>query len=308
MYCFIINPHAKSGTGYKVWKKIEKLLRLSQVEYQARLTERPGQAAEIAADWTKGCKEPKVIVIVGGDGTVNEVVDGLSFCNTITLGYIPVGSGCDLARSLRLPRSPRRCLKKILHPKYHKLVDYGVITYGDEVIHHRRFVVSAGMGLDAAVCHNLLYSWIQPLMNRLHLTRAAFLLVGLKQILRAKPVKGYILLDGIKKVEFNYIYFISAQIHPSEGSGFYFAPGADCSDGYLEVCVASHASKTQLFPLLLKAMLRHPRKNRRIRQFQCREATIHTERPVAVHVDGESCLYQREVEIRCIERKIRMIV
>lgn len=308
MYYFIINPRAKSGNGYKVWKKIEKLLCLSQVEYQARLTERPGQAAEFAADWTKGCKEPKVIVIVGGDGTVNEVVDGLSFCNTITLGYIPVGGGCDLARSLRLPRSPRRCLKRILHPKYHKLVDYGVITYGDEMIHHRRFMVSTGIGLDAAVCHNLLYSRIQPVMDRLHLTRAAYFLVGLKQLLRAKPAKGYILLDGIKKVEFNYIYFISAQIHPSEGSGYYFAPNADCSDGYLEVCVASHSSKMQLLPLSLRALMRHPGGNRRLRRFQCREVTIHTDRPMAVHVDGESCLHQREVEVRCIERKIRMIV
>ena len=145
MYYFIINPHSRSGYGFKVWKRIEKLLKLECVEYRAFLTERPGQAAEYADQLTKGCQEPRIIVVVGGDGTVNEVLDGLSFCNTITLGYIPTGSGNDLARSLRLPRSPRKCLKKVLRPKYHKLMDYGVVTYGDDVVKHRRFAVSAAL-------------------------------------------------------------------------------------------------------------------------------------------------------------------
>lgn len=308
MYYFIVNPHAKSGNGYKVWRRIEKLLEFSGVEYQVSLTEHQGHAAELAAELTKGCREPKIIVIIGGDGTVNEVLDGLSFCGTITLGYIPAGSGNDLARSLRLPKSPKKCLKKILHPKYHKLIDYGVVTYGDDVVHHRRFMVSAGIGMDAAVCHNLLYSRVRPALNHMHMSRAAYITSGLKQLLQARPTKGYILLDGSKKVEFNYIYFISAQIHSSEGGGFYFAPKADYSDGILEVCVASHSSKSQLLPMLLKALIRHPAKNRGLRRYQCREVMIHTERPMAVHADGESCQYQSDLEIRCIEKKVRIIV
>lgn len=307
MYYFIINPHSRSGYGYKVWKKIEKLLKLECVEYKAFLTERPGQAAEFADQLTKGCKEPKIIVVVGGDGTVNEVLDGLSFCNTITLGYIPTGSGNDLARSLKLPRSPRKCLKKVLHPKYHKLMDYGVVTYGDDVVKHRRFAVSAGIGLDAAVCHNLLYSRVKPLLNRIHLQKLTYILVGLKQYLMARPAKGYIVLDGSKRVEFNYIYFISAQIHPFEGSGFKFAPKADCGDGRLEICAVSHSSKMQVMSILWRSLLKRSH-NKGLRTYQCREVQIHTDRPMAVHVDGESCLYQSDLHVRCIERKVRFIV
>lgn len=307
MYYFIINPHSRSGYGYKIWKRIEKLLKLECVEYKAFLTERPGQAAEFADQLTKGCKEPKIIVVVGGDGTVNEVLDGLSFCNTITLGYIPTGSGNDLARSLKLPHSPRKCLKKVLHPKYHKLMDYGVVTYGDDVVKHRRFAVSAGIGLDAAVCHNLLYSRVTPLLNRIHLQKMNYILVGIKQYLMARPAKGYIVLDGNKRVEFNYIYFISAHIHPFEGNGFKFAPKADCSDGRLEICAVSHSSKMQVLSILWRSLLKRSH-NKGLRTYQCREVQIHTDRPMAVHVDGESCLYQSDLHVRCIERKVRIIV
>lgn len=307
MYYFIINPHSRSGYGFKVWKRVEKLLKLECVEYKAFLTERPGQAAEYAAQLTRGCKEPKIIVVVGGDGTVNEVLDGLSFCNTVTLGYIPTGSGNDLAKSLKLPRSPRKCLKKVLHPKYHKLMDYGVVTYGDDVVRHRRFAVSAGIGLDAAVCHNLIHSGIRQLFNRIHLQKMNFILVGFKQYLMARPAKGYILLDGSKRVEFNYIYFISAHIHPFEDGGFRFAPKADCSDGKLEVCAVSHASKLQVLSILARSLVKRSH-NKGLRTYQCREVQIHTDRPMAVHVDGESCLYQSDLHVRCIERKVRVIV
>lgn len=308
MYYFIINPHSKNGNGLKVWKKIEKWLEFGSVDYLAFMTEYAGQAAEYAEKLTKGCREAKIIVVIGGDGTVNEVLDGISFCGTITLGYIPAGPGYDLAKSLKLPRSPRKCLKKILHPRYYKLLDYGVITYGDDSVRHRRFIVSAGIGMDAAVCHNLLYSKAQSMFSRFNLARIRYPVIGIKQFWNAKPVKGYILLDGVKRVEFNYIYFISAQIHSSEGGGFYFAPSADYGDGKLDVCVVSHSSKGQLIPIFLNAFFKRQGKNKGVRNYQCREVKIHTDKPMAVHVDGESCQCQNELEIRCIERKIRMIV
>lgn len=308
MYYFIINPHARSGNGYRVWNKIEKLLTMESIEYRAFLTERAGHAAEYAEQLTRSCKEPRLIVIIGGDGTVNEVLDGLCFCGTITLGYIPAGSGNDLARSLKLPKSPRKCLKKILHPKYFKLLDYGVLTYGDEIVKHRRFAVSAGVGLDAAVAHNLLYSRTRMAFNRAHAAKLAYVMTGIKQLMKAKPTKGYVILDGAKKVEFNYIFFIAVQIHPSEGGCFRFAPGADYGDGRLEVCVASHPSRLQMVSVLMRAMMPRLVKNKGIRIYSCREVLIHTDRPMAVHVDGESCQCQNEVEIRCIERKVRMIV
>jgi len=308
MYYFIVNPNSRCGRGQNTWNKLEQTIKESGVEYEVYFTEKPGDARIYAGKLTNGCKESNVIVAVGGDGTVNEILDGLCFCGSITLGYIPAGSGNDLARSLKLPRNPVRCLERILHPKYFKLMDYGVITYGDGEVAHRRFIVSAGIGMDAAVCHNILFSKSKGLLHRLHIGRLAYLLIGIKQLAPAKSSKGHILINGVQKVEFNHVYFISAHIHPYEGGGFKFAPGASFEDGKLTVCIMNNRKKRKLVPVLACSLLGMKIPNTGIRFYTCEEIAIHMEHPMAVHTDGESCFCQKDVQIRCISKKLRVIV
>ena len=85
MYSFIVNPNAKSGRGEKVWRQLERRLKRLGVEYEVFMTEKPGDASAFAASLTEHCKEPKIIIAVGGDGTMNEVVDGLLFGGPVTL-------------------------------------------------------------------------------------------------------------------------------------------------------------------------------------------------------------------------------
>ena len=305
MYNFIVNPNAKGGQGEKLWRRLEKRLAYLGIEYEAFLTTKAGDASVFAANLTKKCREPRIIVIVGGDGIVNEVVDGLCFGGPVTLGYIPTGSGNDLARSLRLPLSPLRCLKKIINPKYYKLLDYGVISYGEQ-LNHRRFMVSAGIGLDAAVCQNILKSKTKRLLSKVHLEKLSYALVGIKRLLFTWPVKGYLILDGIQRVEFNHIYFVSAHIHPYEGGGFRFAPSADPCDGKLTVCVVHNGKKRKILPVLAGAFFGRLNKRHGIRNYTCHEVEIHVDRPLAVHADGEDCLCQKDIHIRCIPQKVRM--
>lgn len=307
MYYFIVNPNANGGRSNKIWKRMERQLNHLAVPYEAFLTGKPLDAMALAAGLTEGCREPRVIIAVGGDGTMNEVLDGLTFSGPVTLGYIPAGSGNDLAKSLKLPGRPSRCLKKILNPKYYKLLDYGVISYGEKM-EHRRFMVSAGIGMDGAVCHALACSKLKRILNRLHMGKLSCWAVGIRQLITAYPVKGYLLLDGAQRVELNHIYFISAHIHAYEGGGFKFAPAADPCDGKLTLCVVHYGGKLKLISFLVRSVLGYHKKYRGVRSYQCREVEIHTERPMPVHVDGESCMSQKDIHLRCIQEKVRMIV
>lgn len=132
---------------------------------------------------SKDCKEPRTIVIVGGDGTVNEVINGLSFSSRITIGYIPMGMGNDLSRGLKLPRSPYRCLKRIMDPRQFVDLDYGILSYEMEEPVHRRFAVSSGIGLDGAVCHRILSMSRKSRRIFGSFGRLFYILMGLKQLL-----------------------------------------------------------------------------------------------------------------------------
>ncbi len=308
MYYFIVNPNSRSGRGRNIWKKIERMLNACHAEYQAFFTEKQGDARRFAKELTEGCRESNVIIGVGGDGTINEILDGISFCGSVTLGYIPAGSGNDLARSLKLPKNPVKCLKKILYPKYYKLMDYGVLSYGDGEISHRRFMVSAGIGMDAAVCHSILHSKTRGWLHKLCFGKFSYTLAGVRQLILAKPSKGYMLLNGVQKIEFNNAYFISIHIHPYEGGGFKFAPDANFEDGQLTVCVMGNRKKRRLIPVLLRSLMGRKSLYKGIRHYSCEEVMIHMDRPMAVHVDGESCFSQNDVQLRCISKKLRMIV
>lgn len=307
MYYFIVNPNARRGLGEKIWRKLERRIQSSGIEYEVLLTREQGDARRLAAELTEDTTQPRTIIAVGGDGTVNEILDGMSFDGQVTLGYIPTGSGNDLARSLRLPKNPMRCLKRILNPRYHRFLDYGILSYEKEGPVYRRFAVSSGIGLDAAVCHDLLDS-ARRNRPRLFGGRLRYIVLGVRQLILAKPAKGYLVLDGVKKVEFNHIYFVSSHIHPFEGGGFKFAPKADYSDGQLEVCVVHNSAKHRMIPVIVDAMIGRVGHHRGVRIYRCREVFVHVERPMPVHVDGESCYCQTDIHLRCVEKKLRMMV
>ena len=199
-----------------------------------------------------------------------------------------------------------RQARKILHPKYYRLLDYGVLTFGEEEVVSRRFAGRCGIGLDAAVCHNLLCSRMRQPMCRLRMVHILNFALGLKQLILAKPAKGYILLDGTKKVEFNHIYFISFMIREESGKKKKKA-GAEEDGGRMMVYVGNSAKKRKMVSILMDMLIGLRRKERGVRIFECSEAAVHLNRPLAVHVDGESCYCQQDLEVRCIPKRIRMI-
>lgn len=294
MYYFIVDPNVRNGRGKQIWEKLERQLLLAGVEYQIRFVEELGEAREAAHELTEGCKEPRVLVAVGGDRLTSEILNGISFGCQVSLGYIRVpGEDDNLARSLKLPANPRRCLKRILNPKQYRYLDYGILSYGNQEPVYRRFAVSCGIGMDSILCQNP-----QKLCGKLK--RNLYFLF-------AKPSKGYLLLDGVKKIEFNSIYFISCQIQPLEG-GYWFAPKADASDGLLEVCVAHHASRRKLFQSLLSARLKRANRRKGMHFYKCREVQIHLDKPMGVHADGTYCMEYSDIHVRCVEKKLRMFM
>lgn len=118
-------------------------------------------------------------------------------------------------------------------------------------------------------------------------------------------MKGYIIFDGSRKVEFNHLYFIT--VHVCEDKRKKKAAGSMEENGTMRVYLASSSKKINMIPILFDVIMGVRKKERGIRIYECKEAKIHLNRPLAVHTDGESCMCQQELEIRCIPNRIRLI-
>ncbi len=310
MYYFIVNPHSRSGKGRQIWNRLKEVLDHNEILYEAFLTEGRGHARKIAASLSVSCAEQEntILIAVGGDGTLNEVVEGLDISSHITLGYIATGSGNDFSRGMKLPKNPERALQRILHPRYFRFLDYGVLSCDVSDINHHRFVVSSGIGYDAEVCNEINTSKFKQFLCQVHLSKLSYVCIGIHRLLCMKPVDGYLILDGTKKISLKQTAFVSTHIHKYEGGGFQFAPKADPCDGQFDICVISHTNRRKLVPaLLLAAVGLHTRCNV-VRVYRCHDITIHLDSPRIVHADGEILGKHTDISLSCRSKQLRFIV
>lgn len=302
MHTFIINPHARTGLGLKIWRQLEKILKTSEIEYQAFLTHYPNHAAEFAHSLTSGSKEVTLIVL-GGDGTINEVVNGIQNLSKVTLGYIPIGSSNDFARSMKLSKEPEVMLKQILSPSEFTYINIGRLNFQDTV---RRFAVSSGFGFDAEVCFHNTSSKIKRLLNRLKLGKLSYTAVALYLLLTLSPRSMTISLNG-KERTFKKAFFATAMNQRYEGPGFQFCPDAHPGDDLLNIIVISDMPKLKAVLLLPTAYAGLHVHFKGVHTYTCTKAAITSETPLAVHTDGEPVARSLDVSFSLEKDKLRFI-
>ncbi|MCI8860877.1 MAG: diacylglycerol kinase family lipid kinase [Lachnospiraceae bacterium] len=303
MYYFIVNPGSRSGNGKVVWQTIEEILEREQVEYRVYFTSYRYHATKLAKEITSR-GEKLTLVTVGGDGTVNEVVDGIQDFNKVTFGYIPTGSSNDFARSLKLPSAPEAALHNILHPSYFQRIDLGLITYGSW---SRRFAGSCGCGFDAAVCQEALGSPIKNVLNRFGLGKLTYVGIALKQILLFRPVPVRLTLDHHKKLRFPRTYFLSALNCPYEGGGLKMCPQAKADDGFLDVCVVEGLSKLTIALMFPTAYRGRHNIFKGIHQYRVKSLEIRPEKPLPFHTDGEPYAPEDVLTVSCLSGALTII-
>lgn len=304
MLHFIVNPASSTGNGKKKWEAIEKRLTETNTAYKLYTTTGTDSARQFAAQIT-AIDAPVTIAVLGGDGTINEVLTGFRDYSLVTLGYIPAGSSNDLARDLKLPKDPIEALDIILHPKEFTYMDIGKIQYeGGE----RNFGVSTGIGFDAAICHEALHSPLKNTLNKLHLGKLTYVGIALKQLIRTKRHGCTVYLDGSREIHFSRFYFVTCMVHKYEGGGFMFCPEADYKDGYLDVCVAGNISKPGVLGLLPTAYKGGHTRVRGIGIYRSKKVVIAADSLLPVHADGESCGMQAKITMTQEEKQLRVII
>ncbi|MBW2055856.1 MAG: acylglycerol kinase family protein [Deltaproteobacteria bacterium] len=128
---FIVNPHAGNGSTESNWSYIEAVARDRLGHFETYMTQKPGDAVRFAEDAV--AKDAGLLVCVGGDGTLNEVINGImmheeSKRSSVILGFVPNGTGCDFVKTLPIPQNIEHAIDAIAGG-YVRAIDLGRLSH-----------------------------------------------------------------------------------------------------------------------------------------------------------------------------------
>jgi len=271
----IVNPTAGQG---KPSESLEKLkVALGPLLGDVVVTQGPGDA-ERAAQIASAGNEHDAVLVAGGDGTVNEVVNGLLAGGAVLpLGLVPLGTQNVLAHELKLPSSADlEATVQMLRAGRTRAIDIG--RAGE-----RHFALMAGFGFDAQVVSEVL----QPIKDLLGPAAYAFAAVG--ALARSDSSTLSLILDD-EQIRTEAYLIVVANAASYAYRQIKLAPFAALDDGWLDICVFERAPTKrfgfagQLMAVLSRRHLRDPR----VRYYRAKRILIASDPPIQGQLDGET--------------------
>lgn len=324
MFYIIVNPASKSGRGAKIWSMLEPVLAEKGITYKVFFSKEAGHVIKLVRDLSASLLSSEAsnmlkLIILGGDGTLNEAIQGISDFSRVQLGYIPTGSSNDMARDLQLPKNPITILENILTCNHVTLMDLGCLTYetasehlsrqhDDELSLKRYFAVSSGIGFDAAVCEEALSSKFKNALNKIGLGKLTYLMIALKQLIMAKKITCTLTLDDKETIFMPKFLFVASMIHQFEGGGFKFCPGANSRDGIIDICAAGSISKGMVLVALPSAFKGQHFRYKGLSRYAASKIHLETSAPLWVHTDGEVTMQSSSITITCEKDKLQLLL
>lgn len=290
-YHIIVNPAGASGKTGKIWQRIEPLFKNSGRDYDVYYSTNKHSIESISRDLeekfaSKGTGSKEAMIIVGGDGSVNEAINGLKNPVSFLFGYIPAGSANDLSKGLELPKQPLATAKRILKGTVYRKTDIGMIKYPDTG-ETRRFLISCGIGFDAAICEMSLRSKYKDALNKIGLGGLIYLVSAFRLINSQDAGGADLILDETQFIHYNRLLLLACMNNRFEGGGFEFAPDADVSDGILNLCTADPKSNAYFYLAFPFARFGRHAGLKHIHLLKGKEIEVKTEIAMWVHTDGE---------------------
>lgn len=281
---FIVNPNAAMGAAGKQWPRIQALCRERMGDFPCLITSGAGDALQFAR--LEACKGSRLIVCVGGDGTLNEIVNGLvndqgPVRDDIVVGFIPIGTGCDFRRTLLIPREPPGAVKLLVEGRV-QAVDLGRLTYlnheGRRAVRYFHNVTSFGLGGEVDARVNRGGRKMGGFFSFLKATLVSLLLYDKKRI--------HLRVDGTfdeTVVTWN-IAVANGKYH---GGGMCIAPGANARDGLFDVAIVGDLSLAEILYHLPKLYSGRITEVKKVRNLTGKRIEASSGQRVLLDVDGE---------------------
>lgn len=300
----VLNPISGNGAGARVWSSIEQELKQGGLDFDVARTSSPGHAVSIANEARRSGYE--TLIAVGGDGTTNEVANGLAQGMNGApggrLGVIPVGSGNDFCKMLAIKPDWHEGVARILAGK-EMVIDVGRVVADQPPARGSSgawyFVNALDTGFGALVAQ---HAHEVPFLNGMPMYMAAVFKTLLNY---SVPHVRLAFDDSHLEQDSTMIAFGNGRCI---GSTFWITPTAAADDGVFDVIVADGLGRLGILSLLPKVMKGTHIGDPRVKFLQTRRAVIDSDDPLTVETDGEiPFVGVHRLEIEILPKHLRVI-
>ncbi len=264
----IVNPAAGKGTGARLAGRLAADLAHDGIDAEIVLTPAPGEAARLASAAVEDGYTR--VIAVGGDGTANEIANGL-VGSDVALALYPIGSGNDFARALGYPRS-RRQIGAFLASARRRRIDIGDVN-------GRVFLNAAGVGIDGHVAERIVAS------TRVVGPTLGYFVGALVSIATYRPRQMRITIDDVT-LEGRHLIVVAAN-GTHFGSGMHVAPSARLDDGVFDIVVGGDLGRWASLVALAKLYRGTHVDGRTILAFRSSTLDVELDEPQPMEADGE---------------------
>lgn len=302
-YYVIVNPVSGRGAGGRALPRIEGALRGAGLEFDITLTQRPWHAAELAQRASEAGFD--IVVAVGGDGTVNEVLNGLlqakaAVGRCATLGVLCVGRGNDFAFGAGVPREMEAGCRALAAGRV-RTIDVGRVV-GGNVPDGRYFGNGVGIGFDTVV------GFEAQKLKHVHGFAAYFVGALRTMFLYFRAPLLSIVRDGQEVTQ--RALMVSVMNGRRMGGGFLMAPDGEPDDGLFDLCIAGQISRRGVLALLPRFMKGTQASHPAIATGRAASVTIEAlDGKLPAHADGETlCAAGDRLAISIVPKAIDVVV
>lgn len=299
----IVNPNAGRRKGEKDWLEIAALLNAEGIRYTNVFTEHPNHAVKLARKYVEaGFRK---IIVVGGDGTLNEVVNGVFTQNKyptkdIILAMIPVGTGNDWGRSFNIPSGYKEAIQ-LIGRMHTRIQDVGKVHYmNNELPKHRHFINMAGLGFDAMVAKRT-----NKVKQEGKSGPFSYLISLFTSLISYNDSKVNVTVDD-EELNAN-VFTMSVAICKFNGGGMMQAPNAIPDDGLFDVTVITRVSRFLVIRSVKKLYDGSYLKMPQVKTFRGEKVQIESNPPMFLETDGES-LGHTPMSFEVIPLSIQVVV
>lgn len=299
MDLILINPFAGAGRAGRVVPALRGFILKSDWQAELLVTADAEDLAQQArAAVARGHKR---ILVAGGDGTFQVLLNALGDCPGVTLGVIPAGGGNDLASALGIPRDPVQAAA-LLRTGETRLID--AIRVRTAAGEQRFYAGGGGLGLDADA------SFLAATYFRNWKGRFRYIAAALRAYQRFAPLEIRVTMysqdwEGPRALEQN-VLLLGILNTPSYGGGLRVTPHAKVDDGSLDLVAVAHLNLPEVLALLPALLLSGELRTLRVQRFSIQRAQIESNRPAQFHGDGE-ILGMTPLEVEVLPRFIRIL-